>query len=271
LKATLSAPALETTIRCSVAAAAMLRAAPEAIAQWRRQPIVVGDDKMPVSFLKHSEDQTVVAIRTILAALEQQGWQSRSFTDWGVIAAPSFFGRVCSARSFQRFLVDGAWGASPHLIPHQSLHGLAGTLSQALKIHGPNFGVSGAPNAGPDAFLIAAAMLADGALPGLWVVLTGHESEAIPERDGDSQPASICHAVALALTPASNSCSGGQLSIGPVTPQAAAPLALWPEFHLNLLADEFLAHPHMPCGKWRLGSTHWLELETPLPDSEASA
>ena len=116
------------------------------------------------------------------AALEQQGWQTRSFAAWGVIAAPNFFGRVSNAQSIQRFQAEGAWGVSPHLIPHQSLHGLAGTLSQALKIHGPNFGVSGAPNAGLDALLIAAAMLADGSLPGLWVVLTGHESELIPER-----------------------------------------------------------------------------------------
>jgi hypothetical protein len=249
----------------------MLRAAPEAIAQWRRQPIVVGSEKMPVSFLKHAEDQTVVAMRTVLAALEQQGWQARSFTDWGVIAAPSFFGRVCSARSFQRFQVDGAWGASPHLIPHQSLHGLSGTLSQALKIHGPNFGVSGAPNAGPDAFLIAAAMLADGALPGLWVVLTGHDAETIPDRAAETQPASNCHAVALALTPASSRCAGSHLSIGQVGPAARldAPLTLWPEFHLNLLVDEFAARPHMPCGKWRLADTHWLELETLLSDAEA--
>jgi hypothetical protein len=256
-----------------VAASALLRAGPETIAQWRRQPIVVGSEKMPVSFLKHAEDQTVVAMRTVLAVLEQQGWQARSFADWGVIAAPSFFGRVCSARSFQRFQVDGAWGASPHLIPHQSLHGLSGTLSQALKIHGPNFGVSGAPNAGPDAFLIAAAMLADRALPGLWVVLTGHESEPIPDRATDTQPTSICHAVVLALTPASSQLAGSHLSIGQVKPEAMldSPIALWPEFHLNLLADEFAAHPHLPNGKWRLADTHWLELESLLSDSEAPA
>jgi hypothetical protein len=269
LKASLSPPALEATIRCSVAVAAAMRADPEAIAQWRRQPIVVGTEKLPVSFLKHAEDQTVVAMKTVLSALEQQGWQSRSFAEWGVIAAPSFFGRVSSALGIRRFQEEGAWGASPHLIPHQSLHGLSGTLSQALKIHGPNFGVSGAPNAGPDAFLIGAAMLADGSLPGLWIVLTGHESEPIPDR-AESIP--ICHAVALALTPASNGAVGPHLAIGQVRPEARhdAPIALWPEFHLNLLVDELSAHLHMPNGHWRLADTHWLELET-LLDSESPA
>ncbi len=244
----------------------MRRAAPEAIAQWRKQPIMVGNEKMPVSFLKHAEDQTVVAMRTVLAAIERQGWQARCFADWGVIAAPSFFGRVSSAAGFQRFQVDGAWGTSPHLIPHQSLHGLSGTLSQALKIHGPNFGVSGAPNAGPDAFLIAAAMLADRLLPGLWVVLTGHESEPIPARGGGMQTAPLCHAVALALTLAASASAGSHLSIGQGS--HAASMALWPDFQLNLLVDELAAHPDLPSGKWRLSKHHWLELESVLDDPE---
>jgi hypothetical protein len=244
----------------------MLRAAPEAIALMRRHPVVVGGEKLPVSFLKHSEDQTVVALHAVLAALEQQAWHSQSFADWGVIAAPSFLGRVSSALSLERFLVDGAWGASPHLIPHQSLHGLSGTLSQALKAHGPNFGVSGAPNSGPDAFLIAAAMLADDTLPGLWVILTGHESEPIPQRAGGTRPTAVCHAVALALTPYSNRAAGTQLSIGQARHDAR--IALWPEFHLQLLVDELAAHPHVPGGQWRLDDTHGLELETILTDPE---
>ena len=45
----------------------------------------------------------------------------------------------------------------------------------------------------------------------------------------------------------------------------------WPEFHLGLLVDELAARPDLPSGKWRLADTHWLELETRLPDPEALA
>src|ERR1700686_4107846 len=173
LISSLCPPALETTVRYQVAASAMLRGDSDAIAQWRKQPVVVGADRLPISFLKHSQDQTVVGLMGVLNAVAQQGWQERSFADWSVIAAPDLFGRVALAQTLQRFLQEGAWGVSPQSIPHQSLHAPSGTISQALKIYGPNFGVSGGPNAGPDAFLIAAAMMFDRGLPGLWVVLSG--------------------------------------------------------------------------------------------------
>ena len=272
MKATLNLPALETTVRCRVAAHAALRASAETIAVWRKQPIVVGAEKMPVSFLKHAEDQTILALRTILAALEAQGWQERSFADWGVIAAPNLFGRVSTALTIQRYKQEGAWGVSPHLIPHQSLHGMSGTISQALKINGPNFGVGGGPNASPDAFLLAAALLADGQLPGLWVVLTGYETEWIPAAN-ESIPAPMCEAVALALTPTEKGCAGLHLAIGQLRPDAerAFSLAHLPEFQLGLLAAELAASAIAPGGTWRLSRTNWVELETILLDREVPA
>lgn len=265
----LSVSALETTVRCTVAASASLRASAETIAQWRRQPLVVGTEKMPISFLKHAEDQTIVAMKAVLAAHEPNGPQ-RSFADWGVIAAPNLFGRVNIAQTMQRFQDEGAWGVSPHCIPHQSLHGMSGTISQALKIYGPNFGVSGAPNAGPDAFLIAAAMLADGRLPGLWVVLTGYESEWIPAAEGPPSVAPLCQAVALALTPSERRAAGLHLAIGHVRPDAerAFSLAHLPEFQLGFLAEELTAGVIAPGGRWRLSETTWVELETVLLDRE---
>ena len=207
---------------------------------------------------------------TILAAMEQAEWRERSFADWGVVAAPNLFGRVNIAFSIQRFGEEGAWGISPQLIPHQSLHGMSGTISQGLKIHGPNFGVCGAASSELDAFLITAAMLADGRLPGLWVVLTGYESEWIPAADGRPTPAPLCRAVALALTPADSLAAGLHLAIGQVRADAERAYSLehLPEFQLGLLAEELAAGAIAPGGRWRLAETNWVELETVLLDRE---
>jgi hypothetical protein len=238
-----------------------LRASAEAIGQWRKQPVVLGTEKMAVSFLKHAEDQTVLALMTVRVALEQQGWQEHSFAPWGVIAAPNLFGRISIAQTIQRYHQEGAWGVSPHLIPHQSLHAMSGTISQALKIVGPNLGVNGGPNAGPDAFLIAAAMMMDGQLPGLWLVLTGYESEWIPVQNGANGVAPMCEAIALALTPKSPNGTGPVLTVGQVSNDAKKDLSLLPEFHLGLLAEEMSSRATLASGKWRLSETHWLELE----------
>src|SRR5579862_8469817 len=87
------------TVRCRVAAAATLCGSAAAIAQWRKQPVAVGAEKLPGSMLKQAEDQTVLGLMSVLTALEQQGWHERSFADWGVIAAGNNFGRLSIAQA----------------------------------------------------------------------------------------------------------------------------------------------------------------------------
>jgi hypothetical protein len=266
LKALLTSPALHTTVRCRVAAHELLRGSAEAIAQWRRQSITLGTQKLPASFLKHAEDQTVAAVTAVVHALERQGWSDRSFAGWGVIAAPNLCGRITNAQAIERFRSEGAWGISPHLIPHQSLHAMSGTISQALQIHGPNFGVSGGPNASLDAFLIAAAMLSDGSLPGLWLLLTGYESEWVPVAGGPQSPAPNCIACALALTPIEPGGAGLHLAIGQAA--SATDMAIFPEFQLGLFAEEWVNAAPTPGPKWRLSDNFWLEFDSVLPGAE---
>jgi hypothetical protein len=270
LKSSLCRSGLETTVRCRVAAASLRRADAAAIALARRQPVVVGAEKLPVSFLKHADAQSILALLTVLDALHGQDWHAKSFKDWGVIAAPSLFGRHGVATSILQIQQEGAFGVSLHVIPQQSLHAMSGTISQALKIHGPNFGVSGGPNPGPDALLLAAAMLADGQLPGLWLVLTGYESEWIPAADGQPTPAPPCNALALALSPRAPGVAGLHLAIGQARHQDAgdSPLAHLPELQLGLVAEEWTNAAGLPPGRWRLGDAHWLEIETPALDAE---
>lgn len=246
---------------CQVGAHSLLRASAEVIGQWRRQPLDIGPEKLPVSFLKHAEDPTIAAMHAVANAIERHSWRDRSFADWGVIAAPNMCGRITNALAIERFRQEGAWGISPHLIPHQSLHAMSGTLSQALKIHGPNFGVSGGPNACPDAFLTAAAMLSDGILPGLWLLLTGYETEWIPAPEGRTGPAPRCIACALALTPSGE--DGGaaatRFAIGQSADQAE--VGILPEFQLGVFAEEWSDGDDVPPGKWRLNDVCWLEVE----------
>jgi hypothetical protein len=90
---------------------------------------------------------------------------------------------------------------SPHLAAHHSQHAVSGTISQALKIHGPNFGIGGGPGSAGEAVLAAVAMLARQPVPGVWLVLTGWDPGLTPDRSGQPQAGSVCVGLALALGP----------------------------------------------------------------------
>jgi hypothetical protein len=128
------------------------------------------------------------------------------------------------ATALERFIAEGAWGVSPHLIPHRSLHSVSGTVSQVLKVRGPNFGVGGGPGCEAEALFTAAAMLRCQRLPGVWAVLTGFDPDAAPNSAG--QPAAGTHLVglALALTPARPGWPGLRLRLSSGL-RPAAPLA----------------------------------------------
>jgi hypothetical protein len=173
----------------------------ESLPELRKQPGPVYGEPFPASFLKHSDEQTVVGLTAVYKAIHAFGLQTTSFHDWGVLAAPRFLGRPAMAAALQRFHAEGAWGVSPHLIPHRSLHSISGTISQAFKIHGPNFGVGGGPGAPAEALLAAVSMLEGQRLPGVWVVLSCLDPEQAPDEAGRPAPGTRCVGLALALTP----------------------------------------------------------------------
>lgn len=255
VQSSLRAVAQEVVVRCRIAASATIRASADEITAWRRKPIEAGTN-VPTSLLKHAEDQTVVALTAVLKAINDAGWKGRSFRDWGIVAGPNFLGRVTIATTIRRLQKEGAWGISPHLIPHQSLHAVSGTISQVLAIHGPNFGVGGGPESGPDAFLLAGSMVTDGTLPGLWLVMTGYETEWIPGLEA-LPPAPPCLGVALALEPTTDDSDARCLAIRHARP-SVSPSALYPDFQLAAFADEVKEG----AGQWRLSDSHWLELDT---------
>src|SRR5262249_55421300 len=158
-------------------------------AAWRRNPGRLGETTFPPSLLKHADEQTVAAVVAVLRATAEHGLDPSGFGAWGAMVAGRFPGRQGFERSWPKFVSEGAWGVSPHLIPHPSLPSAAGLLSQVLGAHGPNLGVGGAPGGEIEALLSAALTLHEGHAPGLWAVLTGIEPDGAIE------------ALALALTP----------------------------------------------------------------------
>jgi hypothetical protein len=250
-----SPPSCDVILGCQIAAYATLRASSATIASLRRS---LGGSRGPAlsaSMLRHADDQTILALSLVLRAIDQAGWQGRSFANWGIVAAPNFFGRAALADVLTRYAREGPWGVSPQVIPNQSLHAVSGSISQVLKMYGPNFGVGGGSEAVLDAFMVAATFLSDDRLPGLWLTLTGHEEEYIPsERDGDAAP--ICAGVALALQHDDGDGEAPQLRVSPASLGED-----WPHFRLPELIAE-LSDPEPVLRRWRLGEVGWIELET---------
>jgi hypothetical protein len=253
--------------------------APEQIPALRLAPGPGIGESLPASFLKHADDQTVVGIGAIFRAIDQNpSLSSVTFADWGVLAAPRFLGRATLASALQRFALEGAWGVSPHLIPHQSLHSVSGTVSQALGVHGPNFGVGGGPGCASEGILAAGALLSEERVPSVWLILTGWDPEPVLERPGQSatnghRPApSICSAAALALTTLDPDWSGAKLILGPGVAckpngRPRLPAAVLPWFRAEALID-FLENRLVRRGAWNLGCGAWLEVERAGTEAE---
>jgi hypothetical protein len=202
-----------------VAADAVVRVSLESLPELRRHPGSLPGAALPVSFLKHADEQTVVGLAAVYQAIHGANLQASEFRDWGVVAAPRFLGRPAMAAALQRFAAEGAWGVSPHLIPHRSLHSISGTVSQALKIHGPNFGVGGGPGGIVEVLLAATALLEGKRLPGVWVVLTCLDPEAAPDEAGRLAPGTQAVGLALALMPIQTSGSRLRLHVVCGAPQ----------------------------------------------------
>jgi hypothetical protein len=251
-----------TAVACDVVAHGLVRATTAEVAALRQNQEVL---PLAASFLRHADEQTVAALAAVFGAVRAHGLDPGGFTSWAVLAAPRFLGRVAMHPTLQRFRAEGAWGISPHLIPHRSLHAVSGTISQALKIHGPNYGVGGGPGSWSEAFLTAAALVGDPRVPGVWLVLTGWEPEQAPSLAGVSNPVSVCGAVALALVSARPDWKGLRLRVrvgpwgraGQPAPRTEAVRPVNLETLLHALAGPDLPRTTVV---WQLDRGGWLEL-----------
>jgi hypothetical protein len=186
-------------LSCDVLAHGSVRAGEAEIAALRPNPAAEAGIKLPAGFLKHAEEQTVVGLAAVYQAVHRLGVDPAGFRDWSVLGAPRFIGRLAMANAIARFVAEGAWGVSPHLIPHRSLHAVSGTVSQALKIHGPNFGVGGGISGASEALVTAISLTGERRTPGVWVVLTGWDPEPVAPGADPAPHTPSCNGLALAL------------------------------------------------------------------------
>lgn len=257
----MAAPPGACAVSVDVAACGTVRVTADMLPALRQQP----GGSLPAAFLKHTDDQTVAGLAAVYQAIQRGGLTDTSFTHWGVLAAPRFLGRSATASALHRFAAEGAWGISPHLIPHRSLHAISGTVSQALHIHGPNLGVGGGPNSVTEVLLAATALLDGGQVPGLWVVMTAWDPEPIPTPQGRVAPDSQCGAVALAVVPSRCDWHGLRIRLSPPLPlQPITPLEV-PVTELTIFGlQQILAavlENDTPSATviWSLGSGGWIE------------
>ncbi len=199
------------TVCCDVAAIGRVRVPAENLPELRRRPGPVPGQGLPATFLKNADEQTVCALAAVYQAIHDAGMDAAGFGRWGVIAAPYKIGRIALAQALPNFRKEGAWGMSPHLIPHRSLHSVSGTISCALKIQGPNFGVGYGPS---EALSVGLALLQRQGVEGVWLVLTAFESEQAPDCSGVPVAGTVGVGVALALTPARSNWPGLHLRVG---------------------------------------------------------
>src|SRR5262249_23765427 len=112
---------------CELAAFASVRLPLETLPDLRRNPEELLGFPQPASTLKHLDEQTVAGLAATCQAIRDHGLDPAGFHDWGVLAAPHFLGKSITVAALSRFRAEGAWGVSPHVIPHHSLHSLSGT------------------------------------------------------------------------------------------------------------------------------------------------
>jgi hypothetical protein len=278
LESTLQAS--ESTVKAAaavswdLAAFGVVQIAEKDLPSVRRAPAAGQTGFLPANLLKHSDDQTVAGVAAVCRALQTFQLDPTSFSDWGVLGAPRFLGRSTMAGALKKFFADGAWNVSPHLIPNQTLHSLSGTVSIALNIHGPNFGVGGGPDSESEGLLAAAALLSQRKLPGVWLVLTGWDPEPVADADGRNRLASVCTGVALALTPDKNEWQGARLRLIPGKDRANANGHHHSKEAPALFSVEkiskALANPGTGTHVWRLQAGGWVEFESGNGGEKAS-
>lgn len=206
---------------CHVAAHASVEAQAAELPTFRQQLAQMWAGTLSVPLFRQADDQTILGLAALSRALEAADLRADSFTEWGVLGAPRFFGRAAHAASLERSKADGPWGVSPHFVPHRSLHSLPGMVSLALRARGPNLGVGGGPGGETEALLTAATLLQGGHLPGVWVIFTGFDPEPVPTPQGEIPGDSVCRAAALALTPAQPGPSAFRLRVSRHRPDSA--------------------------------------------------
>jgi hypothetical protein len=207
---------------CAIGAVGCVQVAPGDLPALRIRPGPDVGKPLPPGFLKQADDQAVAALAAVFHAIHDFGLQRLSFADWSVAAAPCFLGRKGTAALLDKYRRQGPRGVTPLGIPFLSLHAVSASISMALQAHGPNLGVGGGPGAVGEGLLTGLTVLLEEKPPGVWLVLTGWESESVADASAPEARPAVCHAAALALVPVADDRTGLRLRFLP-SPIGAGP------------------------------------------------
>ena len=191
---------------CAVASHAMVESRLSAIDTLRTGGWPATAPALPPRFLRHSDEQTVVGMHAVLAAISRYPEPRPSFDLHGVIAASCQAGRISAAQTLVQAAAIGGTAVSTRIVPECSLHSPAGAVSVGLGMHGPNIGVGGGPDALAEGLFTAISWLrpmAAGRMrcDGVWLIVSGWDEEPVLDAAGKPVTDPICRAVALSLVP----------------------------------------------------------------------
>jgi hypothetical protein len=213
---------------CRIASHALVESPLDDIAALRNRPAPSSGPQLPPRFLRHADEQTVVGVHAVLAAIAASPGPL-DLSRHAVVAAPCQAGRMTAARTLAQLPTGGAVTVSPHIVPQCSLHSIAGAVSVALGMHGPHLGVGGGPDALAEGLFAAATLVAGGGNPtgaAAWLVATDWDEEPDLDPSGASRNAPVCRALAVLLEPLGSPVDGGEtapLSLAVRTPTKPAP------------------------------------------------
>jgi hypothetical protein len=187
------------------------------IVSLRERSASPGSPSLPARFLRHADEHTVVGMHAVLAALATHP-APPPIQSHGIVAAPCQAGRIAGARTLAAYASGGGVAVSPHVVPQCSLHSLAGAVSVALGMHGPQLGVGGGPEALGEGLLVAASLLSGGSDPactGVWLVATEWDDEPRLDPTGLPLDDPICRGLAALIEPVSDP-DDGETFVSPI-------------------------------------------------------
>jgi hypothetical protein len=189
-----------------------LRADLAAIPALRKSVPSWAPSDTPSHFLKHADEQTVLAVAAVDRMVQTLGGDAAALQNWPIIAAPQFIGRLGGTTMLVRYARSGSPSISPHLIPQHSLHSISGALSILLGSHQPNFGIGGAAGSFAEG-LLAALTCPVANVPGVIFVATAFDPEPQIDQAGQCTNSPTAYALALALQPAAGSSHYGHVRL----------------------------------------------------------
>jgi hypothetical protein len=194
-------PPGRTSAACGVGSHALVEARRSRIAALREEPGPAGAPALPPRFLRHCDEQTVVGLHAMLAAIAALPEPRPALESHAVVAAPCHAGRLVTARALVALRDGGPVTVSPHIVPQCSLHSIAGAVSVALGMHGPHLGVGGGVDALAEGLCAALTLAGDPAsgAPLVWLVATEWDEEPVLDDAGTPLNDPVCRGLAVAI------------------------------------------------------------------------